>query len=76
MNKIEEKGSKNLIQRCMSLIIITYDNYRMCDLKCIRILKGILRAKAVDECDFETVIRMANEVPRNARGVKMPPTVN
>lgn len=66
MNKIGGKGGKNLVQRCMSRLFTNEfgiscswcgrgNNHRMCNLKCIRILKGILGAKGVDECDFETV---------------------
>ncbi|XP_071581153.1 uncharacterized protein [Temnothorax nylanderi] len=66
MKKIGGKSTKNIVQRCMSrLFTINFgiacswygrrNNYRMCDLKCICILKNVLRAKGIDECDFETI---------------------
>lgn len=53
MKRVGGKGSKNLVQRCMSRLFTNKfgiacswcgrgNNYRMCDLKCIRILKGVL----------------------------------
>ncbi|XP_025163539.1 uncharacterized protein LOC112590629 [Harpegnathos saltator] len=65
MKKIGRKSVKNLVQRCMSRLFTNEfgidcswygrrNNHRMCDLKCIRIIKDALRAKGVDECDFET----------------------
>ncbi|XP_039313114.1 uncharacterized protein LOC105203730 isoform X5 [Solenopsis invicta] len=65
MKKIGGKDNKNMIQRCMNRLFTNEfgiacswhgrrNNYRICDLKCINILKNMLRAKGVDECDFET----------------------
>ncbi|XP_071568442.1 uncharacterized protein [Temnothorax nylanderi] len=65
MKKIGGKSTKNIVQRCMSRLFTNNfgiacswygrrNNYRMCDLKCICILKSVLRAKGIDECDFET----------------------
>ncbi|KYM98496.1 hypothetical protein ALC62_10853, partial [Cyphomyrmex costatus] len=66
MKRIGGKGNKNMIQRCMSRLFTNEfgiscswcgrgSNHRMCDLKCIQILKIVLRAKGINECEFETI---------------------
>ncbi|XP_012542129.1 uncharacterized protein LOC105839990 isoform X2 [Monomorium pharaonis] len=66
MKKIGGKDNKNMVQRCLNRLFTNEfgkacswlgrrNNYRMCDLKCICILKSVLTAKGVDECDFETI---------------------
>ncbi|XP_036140622.1 uncharacterized protein LOC105834614 isoform X2 [Monomorium pharaonis] len=66
IKKIGGKNSKNLIHRCMSRLFTNEfgkacswrgrrNNYRICDLKCICILKSVLRAKGVEESEFENI---------------------
>ncbi|XP_039315459.1 uncharacterized protein LOC105198146 isoform X2 [Solenopsis invicta] len=66
LKNIEGKGSKNLVHRCMSRLFTNEfgkacswrgrgSNYRMCDLKCINILKYVLKAKDLSECEFENI---------------------
>ncbi|XP_014477804.1 PREDICTED: uncharacterized protein LOC106746097 isoform X2 [Dinoponera quadriceps] len=66
MKKIGGKDNRSTVQRCMSRLFTNEfgiacswcgrgNNYRMCDLKCMRVLKGILRTKGIDECDVEIV---------------------
>ncbi|KYN15851.1 hypothetical protein ALC57_11932, partial [Trachymyrmex cornetzi] len=66
MKRIGGKGNKNMIQRCMSRLFTNEfgincswcgrgNNYRMCDLKCIQVLKIVLRARGINECEFETI---------------------
>ncbi|XP_011064377.1 PREDICTED: uncharacterized protein LOC105152048 isoform X2 [Acromyrmex echinatior] len=66
IKRIGGKGNKNMIQRCMSRLFTNEfgiscswcgrgNNYRMCDLKCIQVLKIVLRARGINECEFETI---------------------
>ncbi|XP_011861934.1 PREDICTED: uncharacterized protein LOC105558709 [Vollenhovia emeryi] len=66
VKNIGGKGAKNVVQRCMSRLFTNQfgiscswcgrkNNHRMCDLKCIHIVKGVFRAKGIDESDFETI---------------------